>query len=163
MKINFGKNVITSKRKLDLAGYNVPVYKTLISIIKNIKQKFKIDSILKVNVDHPLLNSQNFESAINIMNIFNSDEVLAVKKENDNFFYHNGKGLIPFKKSSNLVLEREEVYRKVGSLHLFTKKCLINYEKKRKIGHVILDDISAYKVKTNEDLTFAKILLKNST
>ena len=58
-------------------------------------------------MDHPLLNSQNFESAINVMNIFESDEVLAVKKETDNFFYHNGKGLIPFKKSSNLVLERE--------------------------------------------------------
>tara|TARA_B110001452_G_scaffold140046_1_gene116389 strand:+ start:14029 stop:15390 length:1362 start_codon:yes stop_codon:yes gene_type:complete len=163
VKINFGKEVITSKRKLDLAGYNVPVHKTLISIVKNIKQKFKIDSILKVNVDHPLLNSQNFESAINIMNIFNSDEVVAVKKETDNFFYHNGKGLISFKKSSNLVLEREEVYRNIGSLHLFTKKCLINYEKKRKIGHVILDDISAYKVKTDEDITFAKILLKSST
>ena len=72
-------------------------------------------------MDHPLLNSQNFESAINVMNIFESDEVLAVKKETDNFFYHNGKGLIPFKKSSNLVLEREEVYRHISSLHLLPK------------------------------------------
>tara|TARA_B100000795_G_scaffold270073_1_gene262498 strand:+ start:1112 stop:2473 length:1362 start_codon:yes stop_codon:yes gene_type:complete len=162
VKKNFRNSVITSKRKLDLAGYNVPVHKTLISIVKNIKQKFKIDSILKVNVDHPLLNAQNFESTIDVMNIFNSDEVIAVKKENDNFFYHNGKGLVSFKKSSNLVLEREEVYRHVGSLHLYTTKCLINYEKKRKVGHIILDDISAYKVKTREDLNFAKALLKTS-
>ncbi len=162
VKKNFKNDVLTQKRSDDLAGFNTPIYKTLISIIKNSQKKFKIDSILQVTVDHPLLNSQNFESAINIMNIFDSDEVLAVKKETDNFFYHNGKGLIPFRKSSNLVLEREEVYRHITSLHLYTKKCLLNYEKKRKIGHVILDDISSFRVRSNEDLIFAQTLIKNS-
>ena len=111
-------------------------------------------------MDHPLLNSQNFESAINVMNIFESDEVLAVK-ETDNFFYHNGKGLIPFKNLLILFL-KEEVYRHISSLHLFTKKCLLNYDKKRKTGHVILDDISSFRVRSNEDLIFAETLIKNN-
>ena len=162
IKKNYKNKIIIIKRENDLAGYNVPIYKTLVSIVNKIKNKFKIDSILKINVDHPLLNSQNFESAINIMNIFNTDEVLAVKKENDNFFYHDGKGLKSFKKPSNLTLEREEVYRQIGSLHLYTKKCLFNYKRNRKIGHLILDDVSAHRAKTKKDLKISELLLKNS-
>ena len=95
------------------------------------------------------------------MNIFDTDEVLAVKKENDNFFYHDGKGLKSFKKSANLTLEREEVYRQIGSLHLFTKKCLFNYTKNRKTGHLILDDIAAHRAKTKKDLKILEFLLDN--
>tara|TARA_Y100000741_G_scaffold361886_1_gene346656 strand:- start:420 stop:1787 length:1368 start_codon:yes stop_codon:yes gene_type:complete len=163
IKKNYKNKITIIKRENDLAGYNVPIYKTLVSIVNKIKNKLKIDSILKINVDHPLLNSQNFESAINIMNIFNTDEVLAVKKENDNFFYHNGKGLKSFKKSSNLTLEREEVYRQIGSLHLYTKKCLFNYKRNRKIGHLILDDVSAHRAKTKKDLKVSELLLNNSS
>ena len=162
VKKNFKNSVLTVKRDNDLAGFNIPIHKTLISIIKNIKHKFIIDSILQVTVDHPLLNSKNFDSAISIMNIFESDEVLAVKKESDNFFHHNGKGLVPFKKSSNLVLEREEVYRHISSLHLFTKRSLIKHSKNRKLGHLILDDISSFRVRTNEDIVFAETLIKNN-
>ena len=99
----------------------------------NIKEHKFLGKILQVTVDHPLLNSKNFDSAISIMNIFESDEVLAVKKESDNFFHHNGKGLVPFKKSSNLILEREEVYRHISSLRLFTKKSLIEPVKNKKM------------------------------
>ena len=96
------------------------------------------------------------------LNIFESDEVLAVKKESYNFFHHNGKGLVPFKKSSNLILEREEVYHYISSLRLFTKKSLIKPVKNRKIGHLILDDISSFRVRTNEDIVFAETLIKNN-
>ena len=67
------------------------------------------------------------------MNIYETDEVIAVKKEKDNFFHHNGKSLIPFKKSNNLTLEREEVYRQVGSLHLFDKKSIKRRLKTKKL------------------------------
>ena len=79
------------------------------------------------------------------------------------FFYHNGKGLKSFKKSSNLTLEREEVYRQIGSLHLYTKKCLFNYKRNRKIGHLILDDVSAHRAKTKKDLKVSELLLNNSS
>ena len=66
------------------------------------------------------------------MNIFDTDEVLTVKKEKDNFYYHNGKGMVPFKNSSSLTLERQEVYRLIGSMHLIKKVAyliIINQEK----------------------------------
>ena len=95
------------------------------------------------------------------MNIFNTDEVLAVKKENDNFYYHNGKGMVSFQNSTNLNLEREEIYRKIGSLHLFKKTSLLNYSKNKKTGHLIVDEIAAHRVKNDYDLKISEILLKN--
>ena len=162
VKKRFKNKVVTIKRKPELAQYNTPIIKTLISIVNRCRGKLKFDSILKLNVDHPLLNAQNFESAINIMNLFNTDEVITVKKENDNFYYHNGKGMKQFQNSSNLKLEREEVYRKIGSMHLYKKKCLLNYNNNRKTGHLIVDEISAHRIKNEYDLKISEILLKHA-
>ncbi len=160
IKKKYKYKVITIKRKQTLASYNTPIVKTLVDTTKKLSKKIVFDSILKLNVDHPLLNVQNYESAINIMNIFDTDEVITVKKENDGFYYHNGKGMVPFKNSTNLTLEREEVYRKIGSLHLIKKNCLLNYNKSKKTGHLIVDEISAHRIKNDYDLKISEILLK---
>ena len=158
----YKNNVLILKRDFDLSQFNVPISKTLISISKTLEKKIKFDSILKVNVDHPLLSLQNFESAINILNLFEPDEVIAVKKENESFYQHNGKGLVPIQKSKNLIMEDQEIYKKIGSLHLFTKKCLYNYLKsKDKItGHLILDNIKAFRVENKIDFEIFKLLQK---
>ena len=160
----YKKKVLTSKRNFDLSQFNVPIYKTLISITKKMEKKIKIDSVLKVNVDHPLLNAQNFHSSINILNLFEPDEVIAVKKENETFFQHNGKGLIPVQKSKKLTLENEEIYKKIGSLHLLTKKCLYNYlnSKKKVTGHLILDDLTSFRVENKIDFEIFKLLVKKN-
>ena len=157
IKKKYKKKVITFKRKQMLARYNTPIIKTLVDTTKRLSKKIIFDSILKLNVDHPLLNVQNYESAINIMNIFDTDEVITVKKENDGFYYHNGKGMMPFKNSTNLTLEREEVYRKIGSMHLIRKNCLLNYTKPKKTGHLIVDEISAHRIKNEQDLKISEI------
>ena len=70
---------------------------SLNSTIKNIAKKyssksFKPDYMTIVNVVCPFLNTSSFEAAINLIKIFETDEVIAVKKENDNFL-SNGKSL----------------------------------------------------------------------
>ena len=61
-----------------------------------------------------------------------------MKKENDNFYQHNGKGLEAFQKNRNLSLEREEVYREIGGLRLIKVEKIGN--KKNLIGHIFLDE-----------------------
>jgi len=158
-KIN-NKKLIALKRDENLAGFNISIKETLKQIIKKFEKKIKIDSVFKVNVDHPLMDKYCFSSMINLMNIYETNEVIAVKKEQDNFFYHNGTGFIPFKHSNNLTLEREEVYRQIGSLHLYDKKSIIKELKNKKIGHLILDDISSHHVKSNLDFKVCKTLLR---
>ena len=78
--------LIPLKRNYDLAGYNVPIKHTLNSIVKKLENKINIDSVLKVNVDHPLIDKYCFSSIINLMNIYETDEVIAVKKKKIIFF-----------------------------------------------------------------------------
>ena len=162
VKKKYNKDVLILKRQPKFAAYNTPIAKTLLNISKNLSKKIKFDSILKLNVDHPLLNTHNYESAINIMNIFDTDEVLTVKKEKDNFYYHNGKGMVPFKNSTNLTLERQEIYRLIGSMHLIKKSCLFNYNQPRKTGHLIVDEVAAHRINNDYDLIISEILLKNN-
>ena len=80
------KELMSSEESL--ARLNTPIDQTIKSVVKKYKTKnFRPDLVVVVNVVCPFLNSNNFESAINLLKIFNTDEVIAVKKENDNFFH----------------------------------------------------------------------------
>jgi glycosyltransferase involved in cell wall biosynthesis len=155
------KKVTAIPREESLSGYNVSINKTLKSIFNKIKKKKKFDAILKINIDHPFLGAGNFLSAINLMNIYKTNEVIAVKKEIDNFFFHNGNGLISINKSQNLTLERDEVYRQIGSLHLYKKNYFQSSERRSKIGHLILDEKSSFHVKSKLDFEICKFLSKS--
>ncbi len=155
----FRNKVIIHKREAKFARLNTSINETLISSIKKVKtKKFRPDLILVVNVVCPFLNHQNFESAINLIKIFNTDEVIAVKKENDNFYYHNGKGLKSFQNNNNLSLEREEVFREIGGMHLIKTQRI--GKKNNTIGHIFLNDKSSFKIKSNKDIILADILSK---
>ena len=157
----YKKNVIVHNRDEKLARLNTPIEDTLLYSIKKIKsQKFKPDLILVVNVVCPFLNHNNFEAAIDLIKIFNTDEVIAVKKENDKFFYHNGKSLKPIQKEKNMSLEREELYRAIGGLHLI-KPSKIG-KKNNLIGHIFLDERSSFRINNEQDLILAEAMSKKN-
>ena len=155
------KKINIDNREESLARLNTPIDQTIKSVIKKYKTKnFRPNLAVVVNVVCPFLNSNNFESAINLIKIFNTDEVIAVKKENDNFYQHNGKGLEAFQKNRNLSLEREEVYREIGGLRLIKVEKIGN--KKNSIGHIFLDEKSSFKIKNNQDLEIAKFIAEKN-
>ena len=55
---------------------------------------------LIVNVVCPFMDASSFEAAINLSKIFETDEVMAVRKEFDNFYTHDGSGLKPIHKNT---------------------------------------------------------------
>lgn len=154
------KKIKAIQREEGLSGYNVSINKTLKSIFNKIKSKKKIDAILKINIDHPFLGAGNFLSAINLMSIYETDEVVAVKKEDDNFFFHNGNGLVSINKSKKLTLERNEIYRQIGSLHLYKKNYFQSSKRRGKVGHLLVDEKSSFHVKSKLDFEISKILSK---
>ena len=157
----FKNKIIIHKREAKLARLNTPIDETLKNAIKRIKtKKFIPDLVLVVNVVCPLLNHKNFDAAINLIKIFETDEVIAVKKENDNFYFHNGKSLKPFNKNNNLSLERNEVYREIGGLRLI-KPTKIG-KKNNTIGHIFLDEKSSFKIRDKQDLKIAEVLSKKT-
>ena len=92
------------------------------------------------------------------MEIFKTDQVLAVRSEIDKIYKHNGKGLTLLNESSNLKLERDEIYRGIAGIRLF-KKNLIKKKNKNNIkGHYILDQKSSHVINTQLDWKIAEAL-----
>ncbi len=155
------KKIFVDKREEKLARMNTPLNSTIKNILKKYSSKnFKPDLIMTVNVVCPFLNFSSFEAVINLSKIFETDEVIAVKKENDNFFIHNGKSLKSIHRNVSLSLERNEVYREIGGLKLIKSHRIGKDE--NTVGHIFLDEKSSYIIKTERDLKIAKyIAMKN--
>ena len=155
------KKVLINKRQEKLARMNTSLNSTIKNIAKKYSSKsFKPDYMMIVNVVCPFLNTSSFEAAINLIKIFETDEVIAVKKENDNFFVHNGKSLKSIHKNINLSLERNEVLREIGGLRLIKIDKIGNNH--NTIGHIFLDEKSSFIIKTEQDLKIAKYITMNN-
>ena len=71
-------------------------------------------------------NIRDIETSINMMEIFNTDQVIGVVPR-DSFFQHDGNGLKPLRNFSQLRLERDELFRDPGFLRL-VKKIYIKFK-----------------------------------
>mgnify|MGYP006134040981 CR=1 FL=1 len=151
------RGIYIDKRANKLAQMNTSVENTIKTVIKKYSStSFQPDLALIVNVVCPFLDVSSFEAAINLSKIFETDEVMAVRKEFDNFYTHSGGGLKPIHNNKNLSMERNEVYREIGGLRI------INTSKVGKtnnsIGHILLDEKSSFQIKSEEDLLIAKYI-----
>ena len=72
------------------------------------------------------------------MNVFETDVVIGVREENDNFYQHSGHGLKLIKESTELRLEREDLFREVGSMRLIKRKILKKYQSQNLLRWVML-------------------------
>ena len=118
----------------------------------------KFDYIFQLTYKTPFLKSNDIDSFINLMEIFKTDQVLAVRSEIDKIYKHNGKGLTLLNESSNLKLERDEIYRGIAGIRLFKKNLIRKKNKKNIKGHYILDQKSSHVVNTQLDWKIAEAL-----
>ena len=98
------------------------------------------------------------------MNLFDTDLVIGAREENDRIYQHTGHGLELVKESLELRLEREDLYKEVGSMRLFKRKLLkkIPFENNLKIGHVIFDEKASLRISSNLMWDFISYLSKKS-
>tara|TARA_B100001059_G_scaffold88128_2_gene86648 strand:+ start:15861 stop:17204 length:1344 start_codon:yes stop_codon:yes gene_type:complete len=157
LKKKYNNKILIYKREEKLAQPNFDVEKTIKKSIKYAKnKKIKFNYILQLNFRSPFVNVKDIETSVNIMEIFGTDEVIGVRSETDRFYQHNGSSLKILNDSSNLRLEREEIYRETGSLRI-TKSH--SYQKKnKKIGHTVLNRKSSHYIQTDFDWKLAKII-----
>ena len=137
------------------AALNTPIDKVILDSFKKFKTKNNkiYDAIMSISIEAPFRNYFFFDTMIDVMKIFKTDSVVAVKQETDNFFKHTGTGLKILNNNQILKLERNEIFRQVGKFYLIGKKLL----KKKiclpsgNIGHIMLDDISAISIDNDQD------------
>ena len=94
------------------------------------------------------------------MKFYDVDVVIGVRMDDDLFYIHDGSGLKP-RAEEGLRLERDDLFRKVGGITLLRRSF---FEKEEKIiggciGHIVLDQKSAFTIKSKIDWQIAKTFI----
>ena len=155
------KRLIAIKRSSTLASSNVMIDQSINQAIQYYKNKKRISPqyILVSKLSCPFIDPRHFDNSINSMQIYNLEILFGVKKINKYLFKHNGKSLKALrnidvnyynleKKSKFLLrMENEEIYSEAGNFIVYKnlRNKIGNYSS-AKIGHEILDNLSAFEL-----------------
>ena len=121
----------------------------------------------------PFIDPRHFDNSINSMQIYNLEILFGVKKINKYLFKHNGKTLKALrnidvnyynleKKSKFLLrMENEEIYSEAGNFIVYKnlRNKIGNYSS-AKIGHEILDNLSAFELNSALNWDLAKTIAR---
>jgi CMP-N-acetylneuraminic acid synthetase len=152
----------TIDRPRAMARINTRLDTTINHALENMKEKRFYDYLFFVTIDTPFKRNELINSAINFMKIFDVNTVIGARPDRNIIFKHDGSGLIPLNKSSNLLrLEREQLYNMVpGFVLRKTKDFLKEFNiLGNKIGHVVFDQKSSISIKTELDFEIANNLV----
>ena len=141
----------------------------------NIKIKKNPDYIVLTKLNSPFMDFRHIENAINTINIFNLDMVLGVSTNDKMYFNHNGHTLVPLRTYDkdtllntdgakvNIKVEAEEIYFNSGNFTVYKSENIKDFDdlKNLKIGHELLDRLSAYELKGEFEFEVAKKISLN--
>ncbi len=171
------QRLLPIKRETSLASMNVLLDTSINDALKKYKKLkgFMPDYTLVSKLNCPFRNFMHIDNSINTMQIFGLDMVMGVSSQNKMYFNHNGKTLTPLRtydknklqvqkgKKINIKIESEEVYSESGNFILYNNQGNKNFDnfKKLKIGHEILDKLSAFEINNEFEWLIAENISKN--
>lgn len=122
-----------------------------------------IDTVAHLAVESPFRTGHHIDSAVNMLELFDTDAVISVRPETDQFHTHDGTGLHPLRQTSTLRLERDELYRATGGLKVMRLSYLRDRPADRRLGHVVLDQVAAHTIRSDIDWMVAGVLAQKAT
>ena len=158
---NYGDKVVTVKRDRKLALPNTAIEDTLFHALgEYVKQHAVPDVVVILYIDAPFRTAPQIDNAVDMMELFDTNIVVAVRPETDLLYRHDGISLQPLRKARTLHLEREELYREVGYMRAVKRKFL---EKHRKLvggktGHIVFSQRAALSLQSEWDWEVAEWL-----
>lgn len=162
---NYGDRVLAVKRDRKLALPNTYIEDTLFHALgEYTRQRPAPDALVILYIESPFRTGRNIDSAIDVMELFETDVVVAVDPDIGVFYQHNGAGLEPLRKPHRLRLEREELYRQVGGLQVVRREYFEAHQQVigGKIGHIVLDQRSAMWIQSQWDWEVAELQANRS-
>jgi len=153
--------VIVYERTMDLARINVPLEPSLLEIIDFYSaNKKSCDLLSLLFIEAPFRSSLYIDEAVNTMQLYDVDVVDGIREEDDIFYFHNGHGLQPWNVNSGLRLERDNLFKRAGGLHLIRRDFIESGHKmlSGRIGHVVLDQKAAFVIRSEMDWQVAQFL-----
>jgi CMP-N-acetylneuraminic acid synthetase len=161
----FGKSVFPVLRDPRLAMLNTTLADTLLAALEEFATtQFEPQATVVLKVESPFRGAQYIDTAIEVMVLFETDCVIGVRPDSNQFFRHNGSGLEPIRRTADLRLEREDLFREAGGLHVFRTQYL---KENRgvvggRVGHVVLDQQSALYISSDWEWSVAERIAASS-
>ncbi len=161
----YGNKVKVVIRKKEHARFNLPLEKTIIDFLNsNAIKNNKPDALMILYPAYPFKQSWQIDEAIDTMKLFDVDVVDGIIPDNRVFYQHKGKGLEPLVDGGGLHMERDELYRRVGGIHLIKTDFFLKYKKMiaGKIGHIQFDEFTSFQINSMIDWHLAETILRNN-
>jgi len=155
------ERVLTYNRGVNLSRINQKIDDTILDAIEKYSQEHaRPDLIMILYIEAPFRGKQYIQEAIDTLKLYELNSVEAVRPDTSIFYVHDGTGLKYLAENSDLQLERDEIYKRVGGMHLMRRDEL---EKQRKIqfertGHIILDQVSSLFIRSTDDWDYANFI-----
>ncbi len=155
--------VMVHKRDVQFARINTAIEDTALEALDFYKSGGEEpDALLMLYIEAPFRSSMYIDKAINTFQLYDVDVVDGVRSDNDIFYVHRGNGLELWHKDKKLRLERDELYRRVGGIHLIRTSTLVKTRNMlaARTGHIFLDQEAGFTIKSELDLEIADLLAK---
>ncbi len=153
-------NIVVSQRDKKDSSSGVSLNPSIKNYIKKDDQE-KPKNIVILTPDYPFSRQNYIDTAIYSMYLFGSTSIDSVIMDNSIFYYHDGSGLKPWV-DKYIRKEREDIYLRRGGISVFRHKLLDNEKEiiSQKMGHVIVDKISSFEIRSGEDVAVANFIAK---
>jgi CMP-N-acetylneuraminic acid synthetase len=170
----YGSRVGQNHRSFALAGLNVSVGDSLRQVLHAEAGEGRYyDGLMVLTVESPFRSSIFIQQAIHVMQLFDADGVVGARHEDEEYFRHDGLGLQPVRDDNRLRRERDDLFRSCGGMRWVKlhpdsaagdlSEYLNGVERDpKRMGHVLLDQRSAFTVRTGLDWAIAQVLVKEA-
>ena len=157
----YKNKVLIFDRSVESNKKNKSAEEVILETINKYKLEYYTpDYTMVLFINYPFRSTRYLDKAINTMKLFNVDAVDSVRSDNSLFYRHDGKGLKFIKEKKLLRVERDEIYKRCGGLHLLnTKKFLKNKNFfSGNVGHILIDQKSSLAINSKLDLQILKLI-----
>lgn len=166
----YGSRVGSHTRHVGMAGLNVDVAETLNAVLADeLNRGRRYDALMVLTVESPFRNAMFMQQAIDVMQLFGSDGVVAVRHEDEEFYRHDGLGLHQIRDDHRLRLERDDMFRHCGGMRLVklaptgcghdvSEYLSVHRSAPAQLSHVLLDQLSGFVIRSELDWDIAQHL-----
>jgi len=160
----YGDQVIVISREAKMARLNSYVDE---AILHALEQYVKTgvgepEVVTTLYIESPFRLPRHIDSAIDVLALFSTDSVVAVRPETDVFYQHNGSGLQLVRSGTQLRLEADELYREVGDMRTVRTEYLKEHRSAvgGRVGHIVMDEKAAFSVLSEWDWEVAELYVE---
>ncbi len=153
---NNQKKIHWHLRSEELAKANKDITDTLVDIDQNF-ESLKAQAYCILYVKAPFRDERYIEQMVDTLSFYPVDCVDGVVNDNSFFYKHNGNGLAPINQHPFFQFERDDIFKRAGGIHIVKKEFLKSGKKlhEGKTGHMLLDEKSAFYIRSKFDLEIA--------